>query len=241
MIQIFVPHVKTGYEPRAEHIEDMLGRLGLPFEYILDGDIADITPQWRQKYFAEQGNLRGPIISCATKHLLIYERMVAQGIQEALVLEDDIFLKRKFLRVLEKTRDEMREKNAAGEPVWVGFEATCLKLVPRSQRERGRVVYPGKSLQCTGAYYINRAFAQRVLETAAAEKIDNAIDWYVDTLRQRGLVPAIYWSYPIVAVQGSHTGRMSSAIGNPVGERLWWVRIKRPLTMCYKEVVAFFR
>ena len=53
--KVLVLHVKQGYEERAKHIEKMLGELHIPFEYILDGDIKDITTEVLQKYFKNEG------------------------------------------------------------------------------------------------------------------------------------------------------------------------------------------
>ena len=44
-LPIFVLHVREGYEDRAAHIDAMMARLGLSFEYMLDGDKCDLTPE----------------------------------------------------------------------------------------------------------------------------------------------------------------------------------------------------
>ena len=42
---VFVLHVKKGYEDREQHIKAMLQKMNIPFSWILDGDIADLTPE----------------------------------------------------------------------------------------------------------------------------------------------------------------------------------------------------
>lgn len=49
--KVFVLHVKEGNEDRAKQIEAMLEKLGIKFEYMLDGDIKDITEERKSKYF----------------------------------------------------------------------------------------------------------------------------------------------------------------------------------------------
>lgn len=49
--KVFVCHVKTGYQDREQHITQMLGRMKMPFEFITEGDIADLTPEVLNHYF----------------------------------------------------------------------------------------------------------------------------------------------------------------------------------------------
>ena len=43
--EVYVAHVKKGYEDRERHINEIMGRLAVSFTYMLDGDITDITPE----------------------------------------------------------------------------------------------------------------------------------------------------------------------------------------------------
>ena len=237
-LNVFVLHVKKGYEDRAVHMEKVLGKTNTPFEYMLDGDISDLTPERMERYFGGELSTPSPVSSCAMKHLLVAQKMVDEGIPEALVFEDDIFLKRRFWPVVQKSRKEMAPRREAGLPFWVGFEAGSLKVVARSQRRRGRVVYPGSEVQCAGAYLLNLPMARLIVESARAEKVSVPFDWYADSIRRR-LPEAFYWSYPVVAEQGSHNGSMHSIIGH--GQKSRMRKIKRKMTMCYKELVALFK
>lgn len=88
---VFVIHVSEGYEERRHHIDKHLPERGIAnFEYMLRGDIKDLTPEVKAKYFRENDKL--PELSCAYKHVLAYEKMVKRGIERALILEDDAFL-----------------------------------------------------------------------------------------------------------------------------------------------------
>lgn len=209
----FVMHVKNGYEKRAGHIEKMLGRLGIPFEYILDGDIPDITDDIINSYFTgtEMTDATAPV-SCALKHLLACERMLDAGLPDALMLEDDIMLHGNFVSVFNKSVEQARAYAAATPgPVMVSYEDTRLRFVPRSRRKKGIVIYKGDRDRMTGAYYINAAAARLIVDYARNHKIDRPIDLFHCDLLRRGLL-TYFWCQPTIATQGSHTGAFASAI-----------------------------
>lgn len=241
--KIFVLHVKSGYEDRARHIEKTMARLGLEFEYILDGDMCDLTAECLDRYFTGDMHAVTPATSCGMKHILAYERIVAGNLPGALILEDDMFLSPKFPALVMRTLAQAGDFSA-GKPVWIGYEASGLKFIPRSRRKKGIHIYRADELQCTGAYYINRECARLLLDRISEDKCPTVFDWHVTRLcRETGF--HLYWAHPVLAEQGSHTGRMQSSIGNGVSDgSAWgqcWVRVKRPLTTFYKKLISFFR
>lgn len=241
-IAVFVLHVKRGYEERAKHMEDMMKRLGIRFEYMLDGDMEDITPERLERYFSGARLEISPATSVGLKHFLIFEEVIARKLPYALIFEDDIFLKDKFVEIFEKSLEQVSELSPdPARPFLISYEATCLRLVPRSQRVKGRVIYPGDMLQCMGAYCINNAFARAAIDKIVEHKCDTGNDTFTDSMRKRWNLYDLYWSYPVVAEQGSHTGRMTSSIGNSVTGNPSWIALRRRLTMAYKKVVYFFR
>ncbi len=237
-IRVFVLHVKKGYEDRAAHMERMLGDRNIPFEYVLEGDIPDLDRAWLDRWFCDMMHGFTPAASCASKHLIAYLRMVSENIPYALILEDDIFLKKRFVPVLEKAMNELSASHGVEKPFWIGFEATCMGFTPRSMRRAGRVVYPARFQQCTGAYLINLSCAREILRMAEQEKCALPFDHFTESLRKRGYFDG-YWSYPIVAEQGSHMGLMHSSIGNVANGR--FMNLRRRLTFAYKEALYFFR
>lgn len=237
---VFVLHVKQGYEDRAEHMERLLAAHRLPFEYILDGDIPDLNEELQERFFGEYSKAKmNPQHSCAAKHLLVYEKIVRENIPYALIFEDDMFLTKRFDRTLESALREMEQRHGASEPFLVGFEATCMGFVPRSQRVKGQVAYPGRFLQCLGCYLVNQAFARTILDEMRADKCHVPVDLWINDLYLKGHKFALYWSHPVVAVQGSHMGKFVSSIGNPV--RFPFKNLRRSLTFLYKDILYFFR
>jgi glycosyl transferase family 25 len=123
----------------------------------------------------------------------------------------------------------------------ISYEATCLKYVPRSQRRKGQVLYEGNMLQCLGAYFVNREFSESMTRLVKERKCDRGIDTVIDNLRKETGFCDLYWCHPVIAEQGSHNGRMSSALGNAVKGNLTLIRVRRSLTKTYKKLIYFLR
>lgn len=206
---IIVLHVARGYEARAAHIESMMRRHGLEFEYMLRGDISDVTPQVLSEYFCDSFGGVNAFTSCSYKHLLAYSRIVEQGWPGAVVMEDDAILFRDFgtligegLRQFEKAEDG---------PAILSLEDTRLRFVPYSQRRKGQLVYPGDRDRLAGCYYINLAGARTVLDYARSNKLDRPIDTFHRLMLDRGLL-RYWWFQPAIATQGSFTGLFPSSL-----------------------------
>ena len=91
--KVLVLHVKQGYQERAEHIEKMLARLCIPFEYILDGDVSDLSQEILDKYFKPgKEKLYGytPRTSCSYKHFLAYEYIIRNNLEGALIFNTSV-------------------------------------------------------------------------------------------------------------------------------------------------------
>lgn len=239
MVNVFVLHIKKGYESRALHVEKMLGRMNIPFEYILDGDIPDLTDDVLDRYFVGSTMKGGyPYTSCSYKHLLAYKEMLHRDIEGALVLEDDIFLKKNFQRIFDKSIEEMHEyAKTYHEPILISYEDTRLRFVPRSTRKKGKVIYKGDRDRMAGAYYINKKAAKLLLEYAETHKFDRPIDLVHCKLLKEGKL-TYFWCQPTVATQGSHTGAFSSAINfqKSLLYPLTW-----QLKLFYKKLLYYLR
>lgn len=240
---VFVAHVKRGYEERAAHIEKMLGGMGVGFKYMLDGDICDFTPELIGRYF-KNGGLEWPAqTSCTLKHVLIYEEIVKQGLDGALVLEDDICLHKNFAEVFNQSIKELREMQCADNQcvrggVIISYEDTRLRFVERSRRKKGKVLYAGDRDRMAGCYYVDRAGAELMLrQIGESGGLGMPIDLYhAWMLRHGGL--SYLWCQPTVATQGSHNGLFMSMLNTTKGRfevPLW--KMKR----AYKKLLYWFR
>lgn len=236
-IKTFVLHVKHGYEDRKIHIEKTMSDHNIPFQYILDGDIADLTTKRLDTYFSGARHSLSPGTSCAMKHILTWQEIVDSGVENALVIEDDIFLSKNFNRIFEMS---VEQSQSFDRPFYIGYAAACLRLVPRSSRKKNVVIYKANDTQCTGAYFVNRQFAVTVLEYIKQHKCALPIDIFLATLCKEGVFDA-YWSYPVIAKQGSHDGRMKSSITPHDNKSPLLRRISRSMTTNYKHMIYMFR
>lgn len=235
---VLVAHVKHGYEERRRSIERQLDSLGIEFEFMLDGDIADIDEEMWSRWFAGRFG-PGPSQSCSCKHLLMYRRIAEAGWPGALILEDDIFLAGDFATVFEASLAELRERDLeAVRAAWISYENSTLRTPPWSELRRGRYLYRAMVPRCTGAYYIGAGAAQALLHAAETIKVDTPIDMWVTAMAKR--LPDdlhIYWCHPTVAEQGSMNGRFDSMDSRRTASI--WRRAKWTADKWYKSVLRW--
>jgi glycosyl transferase family 25 len=105
-LKIFLLNLDRAID-RRKTMEGHLSSLGLQFELISAVDGKKLSPYDRSKYSEEDAikavghPLIDTQIGCALSHARLYERIVAEGIPECLILEDDALLGEMFLKVME--------------------------------------------------------------------------------------------------------------------------------------------
>lgn len=227
---VFVLHVKKGYEDREQHIKAMLQKMNIPFSWILDGDIADLTPEILDKYFAGDMHKAGATASCAYKHVLAYKDIIAKNLDGALILEDDIQLDpRLFIGIFNKSLTELNSEEQ--EPSIISYEDTRLRFVPKSKRVGGKVLYPGDRDRMAGAYYINKKGAELIINELEKQAMEIPVDWYHAKLLHENKLK-YYWCQPTIATQGSHIGTFKSSIS--IKDNLW-ITLKWRFKRFYKK------
>lgn len=233
-VPVLVAHVKHGFEDRRRSIERQFTELGMPFEFMLDGDISDIDAELSARWF-DPGFPLGPQQSCACKHLLMYQRIVKAGWAGALILEDDILLLEGFAPVFEASLQELRRRNEAVlGTAWISYENTGHVVPPRREIKQGQMLYRSMTTRCTGAYYIGCTAAAALLHEASTRKVDKAIDCWVEDMVP--LLPdrlQIYWCHPAIAEQGSMNGRFDSMDSRRRAGV--WRRLKWKMDRLYKR------
>lgn len=231
--RIFVLHVRNGYEARAIHVEHMMNRLGLKFEYITQGDVSDLTDVVMGRWFAPTGELghRSGATSCAYKHLLACKKILDENLPGAVVLEDDILLRPNFTKIVERSIREL----PPDAPAIINYEDSRLRFVPRSRRRPNHVIYIGDRDRYTGALYINAAGAKAVLDAAESRRMSVPIDIFHRRLLEAGKI-TYWWSHPCPATQGSFDGTFSSSLTDSHSKALVW-RIKK----AYRKLLYWFR
>lgn len=247
---ILVIHVKQGCEARERHVERMLGGMGLAFEFILDGDKAELTPDVLRRYFRDDrpevcpatpyGSMLRPMVavrgdvSCTLKHILAYKAIVERGWDGALIMEDDIMLGSRFQAVLARSLAELR--GTGSRPALISYEDSLFRFVPRSRRRHGQTIYRAHRDRCTGCYYVNRAAAEAMYRHATDTHFHLPIDLMHTFLENLGLLD-YYWTHPTVASQGSHTGIFPTETGPAKG---FLYPLRHRVQRMYKRLISWF-
>ncbi len=104
-IPILVVNLKRSKDRRS-YMQQQLDAYGVRYQFFLAVDGNALTPQQRACYSEEESlrYMKRPLtngeIGCALSHLQIYEKMVAEGIAELLILEDDAVIEKDFFPII---------------------------------------------------------------------------------------------------------------------------------------------
>jgi glycosyl transferase family 25 len=151
-LQIFVIHVK-GDKQRAEHINNELSKFNLEAEFILDGNIEDITEQRLDKYFDGKMHTISATTSCSLKHIIAYEQILKRNIDKVLIFEDDIILKSNFIQIIEQILLEIENRGLAN--YIVSLENTNHAYIKKNELINNQILYKKETSRCAGAYLID--------------------------------------------------------------------------------------
>lgn len=239
-IKVFVVHVASQTE-REMSIRRQLDPLDIDYRFVLDGDCADLTDEIIKKYFVmsdKWSTPKGPLprISCAFKHFLSLRYIIDEGLEGALILEDDIELHGNFLSGFIQSIREWKAEHY-DEAMVANYEDSSLKLVPRSKRRKGKMLYQAQRDRFGGCYFVSRKAAEAILDYVCKYKMDLPNDLFLTKLTEKGIIK-YYWSHSCLATQGSFTGSLSSTLSSKK-DRM--IRVRWKLKSSYKKLLYWFR
>jgi len=203
--------VREGFEDRAASIESQMGRLGLNFEYMLEGDMVDLDDRGLERWFSGYMRNVHPMASCSTKHLLCYEKVAREEWPAVLILEDDALLADAFVQVVEGAAAEIDRDHRPLDPWYISLENSGLRFVPVADRRPGTFLYSATTGRCAGGYMVNLAMAKMLLAAAEGGGLSVQIDTFIDQSLPSDDVQA-FWCEPPVVEQGSHSGVFTSSL-----------------------------
>lgn len=221
----YVVHVKKGYEERERSIVAQFAALEQPFEWVLDHDIPDLTPEALARYGYRGTKLRPAEISCSMKHIAAWERIAAGEEGGAFVFEDDVLLDlQKFEAVVAAALGKFLA--AGGGAGYLSLGDGCALYVPWTRLRRGQYLYPAEQVRATDSYFLSRTAARMLLALIGREGFYLPADHLLNRLCHQLAIP-ILWLAPTVVSQGSHTGRFASQIQawdkGELKEKLKWL------------------
>jgi glycosyl transferase family 25 len=235
---LYVVHAPRGYERHEKRLYDILGkRYGFDFEF-LNQDSGELIPSYFVEGIDKIMN-RGAVM-CSLNHIRFYETMVERGDRIALILEDDPYLSKSFLKYLPRI---VAESQTLQPGFIISLENSTLKFPPRNVIKKGKYLYEASAGRCVGAYLIDGMAAKNIVEWLKKNKCDKVIDhWHNDLVGEQ--VFKIYWAHPTCVEQGSISGRMSANNSTQqagIRRRISWVSQKVYKTYILPFVYDFFK
>jgi glycosyl transferase family 25 len=231
---IYVVHAPKGYEQHEKRLYRILERkYGFDFEF-LDKDNEDLI----QSYFVEnisQIMNRGAVM-CSLNHIMFYETIVRREDKIALVLEDDPYFSKHFLKHLRQIAVEAQTLQPG---FFISLENSTLKFPHRKVIKKGKFLYEASCGRCAGAYLIDNTAAKNIIDRLKQYKCDKVIDhWHNDLIDKN--IFKMYWAHPACVEQGSINGKMSAGNSTQhagIIRRISWIAQK-----IYKtHILSFFR
>jgi glycosyl transferase, family 25 len=223
----YVVHAKKGYEIHEKHVITLLNKHDLPFEFMTDGDPSLFTDELINNYFVSniKNVLSTGVLSCTLNHILCYERIVQNNHKHTLIFENDPFLLDNFN---EKLSNILAEAQTLPPGHIISIENTALKFPKFKTIKKNKFLYKADFGRFAGAYIIDLQAAKDILTHLKTNKCETVIDWWHNSLINRGIVK-MYWAYPAITEQGSHNGMMSSTISTKnknLKRRIAWLAQK---------------
>lgn len=207
---IFVIHALQGYEFHEKRIIQLFKKNNLSFQFVTEGDPSLFTQEIIDTYFTENIHtiLSKGTLSCTLNHIYAYEKIVQNQIQYAIIFENDPYFLGNFTQDITSYFAEI-EKLPKG--FILSLENGTLRFPSYWQSKKNQHLYEAKSGRNAGAYLIDLEGAKKILEDLKTNKCHTVIDWWHNSLIERGVLK-MYWAHPALVEQGSHNGMLHSTI-----------------------------
>ena len=221
---VYVVHALRGYEQHERRVRRLFAEHGLPFEFITAGDPSNFHTIDLHNYFTDEAIAKLPtgVLSCTLNHIIAYETLLRDGMDHALIFENDPFFMGYFLKKLQRTSDEAERL----EPGFIiSLENSTLCFPSYWQAWGKKRLFRAVSGRMAGSYMIDATAAARMLDNLKTRPCNNVIDWWHNDLAARGVVK-MYWAHPPLVEQGSHNGSLHSTISSKpqqFSRRVSWV------------------
>jgi glycosyl transferase family 25 len=217
-LPVFVINLERDRE-RRRHMTELLGRLGLVAEFITAVDGRALSDTDRAAYDRTRAlrvygvEMMDTEIACFLSHRRLYERMLRDGIETALIMEDDVRVEPTLPTVLDGllaasqidwavVRLDSKRDQVIAPPDAGKFLGTRVAELPG-----GAALYRLRThVLGVGAYLIRREGARRML--AYANRIFMPIDQTMDRYWENGVLPFVVRPFQVHQGEdfGSSTG-----------------------------------
>ena len=220
--QVFIVSLDRAADRRA-YMRNLIARLGLEANFVSAVDGRNLTAAQRACYSSPHArrvygcDMTDGEIACYLSHLQVYRRMVEQGIETALILEDDITCVANLKSVVE---DVMRLSAPAWQVMRLQSTKQSVSMPDEARgygklvgKAGGREVFRIRTSVLGGCAYLIRSTAAAAM-LARSRRIEMPIDQTLDRYWENGIVPYVVRPMPVW-----HDDRFPSEIGER-GRRL---------------------
>lgn len=233
---IYVIHALKGYEYHEKRLIQLFKKSKLEFEFVTAGDPVHFKKEVLDKYFVPNINtkLSKGVLSCTLNHILAYEKIVKNKNKCAVIFENDPFFLGSFIENLERMSGEIAKLEKG---FIISLENSTLRFPSYWETKRGKFLYQAKVGRMAGAYMLDFEGASKILYDLKQNKCNAVIDWWHNSMLERGVVK-MYWAHPPLVEQGSHNGYLNSTISskqNSMSRRIKWL-IQKNYKMYFRRL-----
>jgi glycosyl transferase family 25 len=192
----------VNFSDRRKAISNQLDMLKLPYKFIHDYDISDISQEICNQYFNKKIDMSIAQKSCALKHIRAHQIVLERQYRKCLILEDDVILAKNFIQIVNKA---MKESEYIEFPKVLFLGCGGNFYTPISKIKNNQLLYAAEKGRFGDSYVLDYQSAKLRLDWISKNKLsapcDNTFD-EIDPL----LGVKMYWLEPPVVEQGSKNG-----------------------------------
>jgi len=201
--KVYVLSVKS-FADRIRHIKTQLGGQRIPFEFIFDHDVGDISLQELNRFVGNY-SLTPAHKSITLKHIKAWKNCVEHGYSRVLILEDDVILKPKFMAKLSCYLTQLHVKD--NYLLFLGGADTRVSI---RELLYGSPVFK-RSIRTADAYVTDFSACSRRLLWLDSNKISQPADHLIVEI-DKNVGNSQYWTAAYLVEQGSVYGLFESKL-----------------------------
>lgn len=165
---------------RLQFMAAQLDKLQLDFEVVEAVDGQQISDEQRSNYTNGRDMLRGEV-ACTLSHLKCYELMQRNGVEIALILEDDCTISEPFLKQHLDSWEEKADREKITLLTYFWCREGQMVLLPGTPASHGYSIRSPREIwgvARSGAYIISRESAKAIQEYNSKNDLVKADNWY---------------------------------------------------------------
>lgn len=196
--KIYIIHYKKLSE-RRKYIQNYLNNIENIIEWVDFFDRDSLTQEQLDKYLDTKNNLRKVEKAVSFSHMYIYEQIVNNKINNALILEDDTIFYDNFIDNFNKYIKYIPDDyDIINLNEYIPFKNKLKKI------KKDKFFYKQDKVKAVSSYLISYKGATKLYNKRLKKVIDNQLNDYKDL--------KIFWLNPAICIQGSKNGNYKSSI-----------------------------